>query len=87
MAENLDILNAAVSLRVKAALFAARSSGRVPERDLKRLAAIDTTAVMCWGPSPNQVVVPIDHFSRKVVCHRSVDCPCDLPEPPHATGP
>ena len=44
MAENLDILNAAVSLLVKAALLAARFSGRVRRRSLKRLAAIDTDA-------------------------------------------
>ena len=44
MAENLDILNAAVSLLIKAALLAARFSGRVRKRSLKRLAAMDTDA-------------------------------------------
>jgi transposase-like protein len=44
MAENLDILNAAVSLLVRAALLAARFSGRVRQRSLKRLAARDTDA-------------------------------------------
>jgi hypothetical protein len=44
MAENLDILNAAVSLVIKAALLAARFSGRVRRRSLKRLAAMDTDA-------------------------------------------
>jgi transposase InsO family protein len=41
MAENLDILNVAVSLLIKAALLAARFSGRVRKRSLKRLAAMD----------------------------------------------
>ena len=44
MAENLDVLNAAVSLLVKAALVAARFSGRGRRRSLKRLAAMDTDA-------------------------------------------
>ena len=44
MAENLDILNAAVLLVVKAALLAARFSGRVRRRSLKRLAAMDIDA-------------------------------------------
>jgi transposase InsO family protein len=44
MTENLDILNAAVSLLVRAALLAARFSGRVRKRSLKRLAAMDTDA-------------------------------------------
>jgi len=39
MAKNLDIINAAVSLIIKAALLAARFSGRVRKRSLKRLAA------------------------------------------------
>jgi len=30
--------------------------------------SIDTTTVMCWGLWPLQVLVAIDHFSRKVVC-------------------
>jgi len=38
MAENLDILNTAVSLLIRAALLAARFSGRVRQRYLKRLA-------------------------------------------------
>jgi len=44
MVENLDILNAAVSLLVRAALLAARFSGRVRKRSLKRLAAMDADA-------------------------------------------
>jgi transcriptional regulator with PAS, ATPase and Fis domain len=44
MAENLPILNAAVSLLVRAALLAARFSGRVRRRSLKRLAAMDADA-------------------------------------------
>ena len=44
MAENLDILNAAVSLLIRAALLAARFSGRVRRRSLKRLAAMDVDA-------------------------------------------
>ena len=44
MAENLDILNAAVSLLIRAALLAARFSGRVRRRSLERLAATDTDA-------------------------------------------
>jgi transposase InsO family protein len=30
--------------------------------------SIDTTKVRCWGVWPIQVLVAIDHFSRKVVC-------------------
>lgn len=46
MAENLDVLNTAVSLLIRAVLLAARFSGRVRTRSLKRLAArdVDTTA-------------------------------------------
>jgi len=44
MTESLDILNTAVSLLVRAALLAARFSGRVRRRSLKRLAAMDTDA-------------------------------------------
>jgi transposase InsO family protein len=39
MADNIEILNIAVSLLIKAALLAARFSGRVRQRSLKRLAA------------------------------------------------
>jgi len=38
MAENLDVLNTTVSLLIKAALLAARFSGRVRQRYLNRLA-------------------------------------------------
>lgn len=41
MTTNLDIINAAVLLIIKAALLAARFSGRVRKRSLKRLAAMD----------------------------------------------
>jgi transposase-like protein len=41
MAENLDVLDTAVSLLVRAALLAARFSGRVRKRSLQRLAARD----------------------------------------------
>jgi hypothetical protein len=44
MAENLDILNAAVSLLVRAGLLAARFSGQVRKRSLNRLATKDTDA-------------------------------------------
>ncbi|MEN6427398.1 MAG: helix-turn-helix domain-containing protein [Phycisphaerales bacterium] len=44
MAENLDVLNIAVSPLIRAALLAARFSGRVRKRSLKRLAAMDTDA-------------------------------------------
>jgi transposase-like protein len=44
MAENLDILNTAVSLLIRAALLAARFSGRARQRSLKRLAVTDTNA-------------------------------------------
>ena len=46
MAENLDVLNAAVSLLIRAALLAARFSGRVRRRSLQRLASrdVDTNA-------------------------------------------
>ena len=44
MAENLDALNTAVSLLIRAALLAARFSGRVRKRSLKRLAAMDADA-------------------------------------------
>ena len=44
MAENIDILNAAVSVLIKAALLAARFSGRVRRRNLERLAAMDADA-------------------------------------------
>jgi len=30
--------------------------------------SIDTTTVLCWGLWPVQILVVIDHFSRKVVC-------------------
>lgn len=44
MTENLDILNTAVSLLIRAALLAARFSGRVRQCSLNRLAARDTDA-------------------------------------------
>jgi transposase InsO family protein len=44
MAENLDTLNTAVSLLIRAALLAARFSGRVRQRYLKRLAGRDVDA-------------------------------------------
>jgi transposase-like protein len=44
MAENFDILNTAVSLLIRAALLAARFSGGVRKRSLKRLAAKDADA-------------------------------------------
>ena len=44
MTKNLDIINAAVSLIIKAALLAARFSGRVRKRSLKRLTSIDADA-------------------------------------------
>ena len=44
MAENLDVLNTAVSLLVRAALLATRFSGRVRQRHLKHLASRDVDA-------------------------------------------
>ena len=44
VADNLEILNAAVSLLIRAALLAARFSGRVRQRYLKRLARRDVDA-------------------------------------------
>ena len=44
MAENLDILNTAVSLLIRAALLAARFSGRARQRSLQRLASRDVDA-------------------------------------------
>jgi hypothetical protein len=46
MAENFDVLNAAVSLLIRAVLLAARFSGRVRQRYLRRLASrdVDTNA-------------------------------------------
>jgi len=43
MNKNLDIISYAVSLIIKAAIIAARFSGRVRKRSLKRLAAMDMT--------------------------------------------
>jgi len=44
MAENLEVLNIAISPLIRAALLAARFSGRVRKRSLKRLAAKDADA-------------------------------------------
>ena len=41
MTKNIDIINAAVALIIKAAILAGRFSGRVRKRSLKRLAAMD----------------------------------------------
>ena len=41
MTNNLEIINAAVELILKAAVLAARFSGRVRKRSLKRLASMD----------------------------------------------
>jgi hypothetical protein len=41
MTNNLEIVNATVSLIIKAALLAARFSGRTRKRSLKRLSKID----------------------------------------------
>jgi transposase InsO family protein len=37
--------------------------------------SIDTTTVLCWGLWPIQVLVAIDHFSRKVVCAAPLEGP------------
>ena len=44
MTKNIDIINAAVELIIKAAILAARFSGRIRKRSLKRLAemAVDS---------------------------------------------
>lgn len=44
MAQTLDHLNLAVSLLIRATLLAARFSGRVRKRSLKRLSAMGTDA-------------------------------------------
>lgn len=41
MTNNIDIINAAVELIIKAAVLAARFSGRARKRSLKRLAKMD----------------------------------------------
>jgi hypothetical protein len=41
MSKNLDIINFAVSLIIKAALIAARFSGRARKRSLRRLVTMD----------------------------------------------
>ncbi len=41
MTQNIDIINAAVKLIVKATILAARFSGRVRKRSLKRLSRMD----------------------------------------------
>ena len=41
MTKNIDIINAAVALIVKAAILAARFSGRARKRSLKRLSKMD----------------------------------------------
>ncbi len=42
MTTNIEIVNAAVSLIIKAALLATRFSGRARKRSLKRLSKMDT---------------------------------------------
>jgi len=37
--------------------------------------SVDTTKVLCWGLWPIQVLVAIDHFSRKVVCVTPLEGP------------
>ena len=44
MEEKLDILNTAISLLIRAALLAARFSGRIRQRYRKRLASRDVSA-------------------------------------------
>lgn len=41
MTNNIDIINAAVALIIKAAILAARFSGKARKRSLKRLAILD----------------------------------------------
>ena len=41
MTNNVDIINAAVALIIKAAILASRFSGRVRKRNLKRLSSMD----------------------------------------------
>jgi hypothetical protein len=41
MTNNVDIINAAVALIIKAAILASRFSGRARKRNLKRLASMD----------------------------------------------
>jgi hypothetical protein len=65
MNKDLDIITHAVTLIVKAAVMAARFSGRVRKRSLRRLAAI-------W---PIQMCVVIDHFSGKVMSVTALEGP------------
>ena len=42
---------------------------------LNHVWSIDTTRVLCWGLWPIQVLVAIDHFSRKVMCVAPLEGP------------
>jgi len=67
MVENLDILNTAISLFVRAMLLAARFSGRVRKRSLKRLAAMDTDAKTKEIPYGSLVHPPTGRASLQVL--------------------
>lgn len=51
---------------------AARS---IPASRPNHVWSIDITKVLCWGLWPIQVLVAIDHFSRKVVCVAPLEGP------------
>jgi hypothetical protein len=84
MAENLDVLNTAVSLLVRAVLLAARFSGRVRRRGLKQLGAMDadakaweiTKANLSWGR------MRIANQLQLLGIFLSVSTVRNIPEPP-----
>jgi putative transposase len=78
MAENLDVLNTTVSLLIRAALLAARFSGHVRQRSLKRLASRDVDAeakeILFLKDRVYQLEMQISilqkHFHKKGRCPR-----------------
>jgi len=53
MTNNIDIINAAVTLIIKAAILAARFSGRAHKRSLKRLAKMDANT------KDKEIILPV----------------------------
>ncbi len=68
MTKNIDTINAAVALIVKAAILAARFSGRARKRSLKRLAAMDIDdkdkEVIFLRDSVNQLRMQLDILQK-----------------------
>ena len=73
MAGNLDVLNTAVSLLIRAALLEARFSGPVRRRSLERLAAEDSNIKANQSPPP---ITPVS--SRQETSVTSGRCLCSL---------